>query len=421
MAGAIELETTLAWALGAYTVEARLGGRADVAHLVVDTGSSTLAVLPTAYQPGIDPLAQATGWVQRIRYGGGSVLGPVLKTQFGVGHGHHQRQARDVPVALVESTSGGLLRGAGGVWGLAYGALDPAWDVSAVLAAAGVAPELSWPWPFEDSHELAFPTLEQALQHRPTTTLTPAFEALAGAGVVANQFALSIGRAIVHVDRDGATASTLAGDPLNRGSLVLGGGAEHQHLFHGSFAEAEVFDDVHYGVELQAIRIDEGDPVPMPRREPAPDGRPRGNAMVDTGCSFLVLADPGWKALQAELARRDPGFPELVARAREALAKEEGVPDGMVDPRDWPDLHLHLAAPGGGETILRVPASAYWPANALRRGQRLCLLMPELPGFEGRSLLGLPALAGRYVVFDRAADAGLGRIRFAARREGGQT
>ena len=71
-------------------------------------------------------------------------------------------------------------------------------------------------------------------------------------------------------------------------------------------------------------------------------------------------------------------------------------------------------APDGATTEVRVPASQYWPRNALKPGQTLCLLAPALAHFGGQSILGLPLFAGRYAVFDRDRAGGAGVVRLAS-------
>lgn len=387
MAAGIELETTLAYAQGAYTVAAAFGSEGDTAQLVLDTGSSTLAVTPRAYQPERDRARQPTPWVQEIRYGGGAWSGPVLRSRLAFGHGRHARAIDDALFALIE-TETSFLRDADGFWGLAYAGLDPAHAASAA-------------------------------QDAPRTWLTPAFTALEEEGVVANRFALSVGRAVAHAREGAATAHQRAADPLNCGTLVLGGGSEQQHLYRGGFQDVRILHDLYYNANLRWLRVGDGDPIPVPPLAPGDAATHYSNALLDSGSSFLVFEAGTWQALLASLGRRNPNFPGLIEKARHALAAGAGLPEGDVDPRHWPDLHLGLEAPDGRDSVLRIPASHYWPGNALRTGQRLCLLMGQLPHFPRQSILGLPLFAGRYAVFDRSAGGGLGVIRFADARQPG--
>ena len=77
----VQLPITLAYAKGAYTVALRIGRAARVANLVLDTGSSTLVVLPHAYDPAQDAGHAPTAWAQEVRYGAGAWAGPVLSAE----------------------------------------------------------------------------------------------------------------------------------------------------------------------------------------------------------------------------------------------------------------------------------------------------------------------------------------------------
>ncbi|MFY2763199.1 pepsin-like aspartic protease [Arenimonas sp. MALMAid1274] len=409
--GPIQLDTTLAWAKGGYTVPVELGSDPQRVNLLLDSGSSTLAVNASAYRPDRDRHLAATVWAQDIRYGGGALAGPVLRSSLALGEGHHARRIDDALFALVE-TPGSLFREADGIFGLAYRELDPAHDVEALLRARGVSPALSWPWPFDTGDASGAETFRTMLLQQPRVALTPTFTALEEEGVVRNLFALQVPRAVVHVLSDGASGHALAADPLNRGKLVLGGGPEAQSLYQGAFQDVRVVHDLYYNANLRAIRVGDGARIEAPPLAPSDTSAHGSNALLDTGSSFLVLEQSLFDALLDGLARHDPALPALVAQSREALARGQGLPVHAVDTRRWPDLHLHLESPQGGETTLRIAASHYWPRNALHAGQTLCLLMPQLPHWPAQSILGLPLFAGRYAVFDRRAY-GAGVVRFA--------
>ncbi len=416
MPAAIEIPTTLAHARGGYTATARFGEHGDPAQLILDTGSSTLVVRPHAYAAARDGQLAATPWVQEIRYGGGAWAGPVLQSRLAFGHGHHARAIDDALFALCE-TDDALFQGTDGLWGLAYRDLDPAWDVSPLLAQQGHSPPVSWPWPYEQGQTLDLGRFQDFLHQQPRTHLQPAFTALEEEGVVRNRFALAIGRAVAHVTHEKPSLAALEADRLNRGALVLGGGAEQQHLYRGGFQDIRIVHDHYYNANLRAVRVGSGDPIPVPPLEASRVAAMGSNAMLDTGCSFLVLEAGTYAAVMAGFARHDPRLTALVEQSQLAFRTGGGLPQDLAQHRDWPDLHLMLEAPGGGDTTLRVTAAHYWPHNALRPGQALCLLAPALPHFGGQSILGLPLFAGRYVVFDRDRAQGTGVVRMAAGRD----
>jgi hypothetical protein len=412
MPAAIELATTLAHAQGAYTVATAFGSEGDIANLILDTGSSTLAVRPPAYDPARDRALRATAWAQEIRYGGGAWAGPVLRSRLAFGHGHHARAIDDALFALIETDSP-FLRGADGLFGLAYRGLDPAYDLTDLLRQQGVDPPRTWPWPFAHGGALDLDAFDDRLRRQPRTLLTPAFSALEQEGVVRDRFAMTVGRALSHVAGAASNAQALAADPLNRGSLVLGGGPEQQHLYRGSFVDVRVVHDLYYNANLRAVRVGSGDPIPVPPLDAAETARWHSNALLDTGSSFLVFDTATWEAMMAAFSRQDPRLPGQVAASAQAFATGGGLSGDAVHTHDWPDLHLHLEAPGGGDAVLRVSAAHYWPRNALGRGQTLCLLMAPLPHFPHQAILGLPLFAGRYCIFDRRAGDGLGQVRLA--------
>jgi hypothetical protein len=412
----VELATTLAYAQGGYSVALAVGSERQPVNVALDTGSSSLAFFAHGYDPARDAYARPTTLAQEIRYGGGAWAGPVLRSRLAFGDGRHARAVDDAPFALVESEPR-LFRRADGILGLAYAPLDPAHDLDGLLRQRGFDPAHTWPWPFPAGHELDLAAFDRFLRDQPRTTLQPAFDAFEEHGVTRNRFGITVGRGVVHVASDGASLHAQAADPLNRGTLVLGGGHEQQHLYRGGFADVAIVHDRYYLAELRALQVGGDDPIPVPPLAAADVATRFSNALLDTGSSFLVLEATTYDALLAAFARRDPRFPGLVAEAQQALAAGRGLANERIDVHGWPDLHLHLAAPGGGATALRVHPSAYWPRNALAHGQSLCLLMRQLPHFPKQSILGLPLFAGRYAVFDRSAAHGVGVVRFAAARE----
>lgn len=403
----LQLDTTLGWAKGGYTVRVELGSGRSPANLVLDTGSSTLAVSASAYSPGHDTALSATPWAQDIQYGAGAWAGPVLRSSLSLGEGHHARRIDDALFALIQ-TPGEPFRQADGIFGLAYRELDPAHDLGGLLAQRGVVPAVTWPWPLAGDAA----ALRDQILAQPRVDLTPAFSALEEEGVVRDQFALTVQRAVVHVAAEGLPDHALAADPLNRGVLVIGGGVEAQSLYHGAFQDIRILHDLYYNANLLGLRVGDGPLVPAPPLASSDVARLGSNALLDTGSSFLVLEASLHAAVMAAFAAHDPRLPALVERFMAAFQHQQGLPNHAVVHADWPDLHLHLEAPDGGDTVVRIPSSHYWPHSALNAGQSLFLLAAALPHFPRQSILGLPLFAGRYAVFDRRA-AGLGTVRLA--------
>lgn len=411
----VALPITLAYAKGAYTVGLRIGRDARVANLVLDTGSSTLVVLPHVYDPAQDGSRIATSWAQEVRYGAGAWAGPVVSAEvhFDGPHGRVSLSAAQLAVVAARAQD---LKDADGLFGLAYGGLDTAHDFADYLGTRGVAPPVTCPWPFEqEAADLA--AFGALLRAQPRVRLTPLFSALEAQHRVENRFALLVRRALVHVLDDAADDAVLAADPLNQGLLVLGGDTHDVHaddLHRDDVREVQVVHDLYYNAELIALQIgDDGPRIAAPPLDAKDLARATSNAIVDSGSSFLVLEASLYQAVLDAFAERDAGMPALVERFWQGFRQDQrGVPNEDVDAFDWPALHFIVRAPDGGETRLTCPAAHYWQRNALRAGQAVFLLMDQLQGWAKQTILGLPLLAGHYVVFDRAA-AGGGRLRIA--------
>lgn len=410
----LHLPTSLAWAKGAYTVPIAFGSGRRPANLLLDTGSSTLVVLPHAYQPDADDALAATSWAQEVRYGQGVWAGPVVRTQLSFGDGAHACRVDAAEVSVVEAAAQNF-RDADGLFGLAYQGLDIAHDLGAYLAGRGTEPALTWPWPFDDGNDGDLDAFGTLLRQQPRVTLLPLFSQLAQQGLVQDRFGLLVRRALVHVLDDASDDATLDADPLNRGVLVLGGGEDSATLHTGAFQDIRIVHDLYYNANLLAVQVGDRPRIAVPPLDPKFAHRAASNAILDTGSSFLVLEAGVHEAVMADLAAIDPRLPALAQAFWTGFnANQQGIANARVDALDWPDLTFHLEADDGGEVALVCPPEHYWPRNAMFAGQSFFLLMRQLPGWPNESILGLPLMAGRYCLFDRSADGGLGRVRVAS-------
>ena len=197
---------------------------------------------------------------------------------------------------------------------------------------------------------------------------------------------------------------------LLQGLLILGGDTHDVHaddLHRDDVREVQIVHDLYYNAELIALQVDDGPRIAAPPLDAKDVARAASNAIVDSGCSFLVLEASLYKAVVDAFSECDPGMGALVERFWKGFRQDQcGVPNADVDAFEWPSLHFFLRAPDGGETRLTCPAAHYWQRNALRAGQACFLLMDQLAGWAKQTILGLPLLAGHYIVFDRAAANG---------------
>jgi predicted aspartyl protease len=411
----LKLRTTLAYAKGAYTVEIKIGSRQSPANVLLDTGSSTLVVLPNVYDPAHDQSLKATTLAQSIAYGIGTWAGPVLRTTIAFGDKRHARILHDAEIALVE-TSAQNFRDADGLLGLAYRKLDKAHDVSALLIERKIDPTHTWPWPFNADQEKDLSAFKTQLRAQPLVNLTPCFSALEDEGITSDKFSMLIKRALVHVLDDNATPEQLAADPLNAGVLVLGGGEECQSLYQGGFETVQIVHELYYNANLISMQVGDRPRIPAPRLLEKYQVGYASNAIFDTGSSFLVLEASVYDAILVDLASYDDNFPKLIAKFQENFQKEHGLANDSINIRDWPKLYFHLESPSGDEVTLSCSPGNYWQRNAVHAGECFFLLMRQMPKWPNQSILGLPLMSGHYCIFDRRAD-GDGVLRLAKAQE----
>ncbi|MBL8296889.1 MAG: A1 family peptidase [Rhodanobacteraceae bacterium] len=408
----LRLSTSLAYARGGYSVALSLGSEGDSVNVLLDTGSSSLAVTKERYKPQRDSLLSPTPYAQRINYGKGRLAGPVLRTHVGVGDRDERRGVDAVALTYVEGEVPYFFRDADGILGLAYRHLNTAYDLTTLLEADGHNPALTWPWPYAELDASAQAEFFEQLRQQPRLALQPLFSALEAHDIFADVFALTVRRSVAHVLDEDASTEQLHGNPLNRGTLVLGGGEECQDLYDGAFADLRVVDDIYYNVNLLSVQVGDQDPIPAPKLEEKYTAGSASNAIIDTGSSFVMLEGTVYDAVIAAFGVHDPRLPELVTQFNDAFANNRGLPNSAIRFADWPVLRLRFEAPDGSETCLRCDPSNYWQHNGFYARQSVFLLLRQVPGWPNQSVLGLPLMADCYVVFDRS-NGEHGRVRFA--------
>jgi hypothetical protein len=173
-----------------------------------------------------------------------------------------------------------------------------------------------------------------------------------------------------------------------------------------------VVHDLWYGVNLTAIAVGDQPAIAV---APVAASDPLGsNAIVDSGTNALVFAQPVFDAVRASFAAIAPDL--AAALDAHAVGAPAGLANADLDLTRWPPLRLTFEAPDGGVATVTIPPAAYWQRDAGRRGEALAYLQGDGGSQGGRSILGLPLLIDRYVIFDRGAAAGRGLIHLAAAR-----
>jgi hypothetical protein len=361
---------------GDYTGRILVGPHKQAMNVILDTGSSALALDGQKYQPDTAEGDRTTNLAQTDRYGDGSVgwTGAVLKTTVAVGDGASQVAILDANVAVAYEQTPDIFHAADGILGLAYAPLDDAYEMG------------------RDTWANKYTGVE--VSHGRRGDIQPYLTQLAGEDVVSDIVSFYTKRSFIHA------GSGDANDPLNQGWMIIGGGEETTDLYTGGFETVEVLADAWYNTNLKAVVVGNAPPIAVPSR--GPHGMP-SNSIVDSGTNTLNI---GLHLLKAIVSKFNPTQQAMLNAS--ALAQSY-ISAGDLHLSTWPDITFVLQGLTG-DVRLRVAASDYWQVNASKIGQAAAAFSP---GQEGLAILGLPLMNGYFTIFDGEAEGGRGVIKFA--------
>lgn len=370
---------------GDYTAAFKLGSTGAEVQLLLDTGSSSLGVVPVPghYDPDADTDLTGTDYAQDVIYGTGGWAGPVIETKVQIG----DVVLPKAYVALIDAQYEGFGT-ADGIIGLAYNRLNPAFNIGSYLRAHGK--QASYPWPFKvRNSRLGIRWLLRLLSRTPVEDLAAYFTALDSTGEVANVFAFYTLRSSPSL-----ASQDPVSDPLNKGWFVLGGGPEQKGLYEGSFEKVAVVDDVYYNVELLAVQVGAGEETRVPAQagEEAPS-----NAIVDSGTNLLPLNSAAYDALFNGLVELNSSFREAI----EAGSTRQGFDQSQLNLDDWPPISFILRGSEADDVKLECAPSTYWQLDAPAAGRAAFKLADA---GASMSILGLPLFNNYYTVFERSDD-----------------
>jgi len=384
---------------GDYTGEISVGSHGAIANVILDTGSSTLAVVPRVYKIAEDKNVTFTPFAQLVTYGTGGWSGPVLETTLSMGSGDNQASVKTY-IAITDEQLPHNLGPADGILGLAFNALNSAYDLTAYLTSNNVNPPVTYPWLFPvKTSAAALQQVEQFLTRMTEIDLTPYFTALESADVTRNIFAFYTLRSTPSM----ASANPET-DPLNNGIFVLGGGLDQTDLYTGQPLNVAVLDNLYYNTNLKAVQVGDADPV---QAAPLPAAQAKSlisNSIIDSGTNSLVLAPDVYQAVISGLG--SAGFAALVNEA----TSNGAVPQSSLNLSNWPDIRFVMQGADGSEVTLTCAPATYWQTNAPRAGDAVFQI--NNGGNFPMSILGLPLFNNYYTVFDRTQNP-YGTISFA--------
>lgn len=374
----VRLPITNVYMDGDYTGTIYVGRGKKPCNVILDTGSSTLAIDGTFYDVTKDKAAKITAIAQEVGYEDGSNwVGAVVMTDVTVGE--HALQLPQVPVAVAYHEASSMFHNANGILGLAYSKLNGAFTMPGPTIPAKYS--------------------YNQIQAGTVIHLEPYFTKLEDAGMVANKFAFYTRRSMVSMAR-----AKPATDPVNNGFLILGGGEEHLDLYQGKFQVAKVVDDLYYNTNLKSIIVGNSDPIPV-----LPPTKASGNAsnsFVDSGTNSIFLEQSLFDAIAEKLSSAaDTTLTDAIRAGYIAMSQ--------LDLSTWPTITFVLEGALGTDVKLDVKPETYWQTDAPKAGYATAVLYGDNNKGGGQSILGLPLMNNYYTVFDRSVDKGLGVISFA--------
>jgi hypothetical protein len=364
-----------------YTGAITVGAGQVKLNVILDTGSSTLAVVSQDFNPSADKGATTTNIAQEVQYGSGSWVGAVVRTPVGIGDGVSLSGAN---LAVTYQESADMFGKAQGIWGLAYKSLNNAFRM----------PANTW------THKYKIKRIETGK----VCDLTAYFGQLTEAHDVADKFAFYTKRSIVS-----AATGNAATDPLNQGFFIIGGGEEQKELYTGGFTQVAVLHDIYYNTNLLSVQVGNQPAINAPAVPPGSSNP--SNSIVDSGTNSLIIDQPLFDKVLAAFGAINADFPKMLQTF--ALSAGKGVDQTQIKLADWPNLNFTLQGASGSPATLTVPPGDYWQFDAEKKGVALANVFGDGGSLGGMSILGLPLLNAYYAVFDRTLGAGRGVISFA--------
>jgi hypothetical protein len=375
MATVVRIPITNIFAGGDYTGVVLVGPNKQPMNVLLDTGSSALAVDGTKYTPDFDDGDQSTDLAQTDSFGDqSSFTGAVIKSTLTVGTGNPSATLKAGNVAVAYDATANMFGQTDGILGLAYAPLDDAFQMP------------------QDTSQNHFTSVQVRTGVR--TDLVPFLTQLSESGIVSDRISFFTRRSFVHVGAGDPD------DPLNQGWMILGGGEESTDLYTGTFQSVKVLSDEWYNTNLRAVIV--GSASSIAARRQGPQGMP-SNSIIDSGTNSLNISPP----LLAAILSKFPDDQKTLLS--DAIQQGQLVSMSDLQLDTWPTITFVLQG-DAGDVKLDVPPSNYWQVNSQQAGFAAPAITVGQPGLV---ILGLPLMNGYFTIFDGEADGGKGVVKFA--------
>jgi aspartyl protease len=365
---------------GDYTGRIYVGPENTPLNVILDTGSSALAVDGKKYKPTLSGTGadKTTRLAQTDAYGDGSSwTGAVLDATVTIGDGAQAVPLAGANVSVAYTASRSMFDGADGILGLAYAPLDDAFKM----------PKNTW-----TSHYTA-----TQVRTGKGTYLTPYLTQLAQEGITSDVISFYTLRSFTHIGGP-------ADDPLNSGWMIIGGGEESKDLYSGKFQSVKVVSDDWYSTNMKSVIV--GNSSPIAARRQGPKNAP-SNSIVDSGTNSIDVSQQMFDGIASKLTS---GQRQLL---KSSVLDGQDVSVSDLKLAAWPALTFVLEGDDGSDVRLKVAPTDYWQVNTDEVGKAAAAITIGDPGF---TILGLPLMNGYFTIFDGEAAGGKGVIKFAHRK-----
>jgi len=387
---------------GDYTAQIHVGSQNTPANVILDTGSSTLAVKHSVYKPTSDKNLKPTKYAQSVAYGTGGWAGPVVVTSISMGIVGNNVTLQNSPMAIADDQQPHNFGAADGILGLAYNTLNNAYDLTPLLQQRGINPAESYPWPFPIRNSSALLNqLGSSFQNLQQVDIPPYFDEVEQNGITADRFSFYTLRSFPSM-----AGSNPVQNPLNQGVFVLGGGTAETDLYTGSFVNVQVFADAWYNTNLKAVQVEGTQPVRIAPLSSTDRRRMLSNSIIDSGTNALFLAPDVLKAVADGLNELNPDFMKAIGVA---AREREGIAASQLSLDRWPGISFILTGDTNQEVKLTCSPATYWQVDTPKAGQAVFQIIGNS---DPQSILGLPLMNNYYTVFDRTMNR-TGVVRFA--------
>ncbi|MCB1583445.1 MAG: pepsin-like aspartyl protease [Marinicella sp.] len=409
----IRFPINIAEAQGAYHLELLVGSQQIPLKLLIDTGSSTIAFHPNSYSTDKDHNVAVTQIAQCVTYGIGGWAGPVLNSTITYSNGVDQFEVHDAFFSIIENEKGKNFLNLDGILGLAYHHLNKGYHMESYFEAEHVDETHTYPWAFnEQIQQTGIDAFKKFIVKFPEKDITPSFTAFAEQNVSMNKFALSVHRSIVYVPQNNMTLEQKEAEPLNQGLFVIGDAEAEKDLYVGAPQAVKVVHDAYYNTNLLSVKVAGFDAIQAPPLDDKHVHNFFSNAIIDSGCSYLMLQKEIYQYVINAFKAIDPNFIDFIESFKHSQANQSAyIPEGL-NLALWPDLFFTFEGVDNVTVTLRCCPDHYWQLDALGPGQAFFTLLEQIPKWPDQSLIGLPIISSYFCIFDRACGKD-GVIKFA--------